>query len=296
MKKILDNLEDLSVESSFNLLTDFLKRVGAGIIIGIAMAILFGWASYNISFLKELFDRYEYVSYDSRIRYKVGDISGEMAIDDVVIIDIETSSVAPTEEGGLGRYFNWPHSYHGQLINTVSSGNPKAILFDMIVDPENTFNYDLVNALQSENKPNQALDEVTQQYLVSNDPSRFVEATFNTQKAYHGLEFGYADTMNFLYPMDSEPEGYYYDNHIIKGVSEEAKKRLPPGERFNNTHVDLLSASVGAGSVTFLVDEDGVIRRAPTAIYFEGADHVYPSLVLSGIIDILGIKKDGGFD
>ena len=296
MKKILDNLEDLSVESSFNLLTDFLKRVGAGIIIGIAMAILFGWASYNISFLKELLDRYEYVSYDSRIRYKVGDISGEMAIDDVVIIDIETSSVAPTEEGGLGRYFNWPHSYHGQLINTVSSGNPKAILFDMIVDPENTFNYDLVNALQSENKPNQALDEVTQQYLVSNDPSRFVEATFNTQKAYHGLEFGYADTMNFLYPMDSEPEGYYYDNHIIKGVSEEAKKRLPPGERFNNTHVDLLSASVGAGSVTFLVDEDGVIRRAPTAIYFEGADHVYPSLVLSGIIDILCIKKDGGFD
>jgi adenylate cyclase len=96
--------------------------------------------------------------------------------------------------------------------------------------------------------------------------------------------------------MDSEPEGYFFENHIIKGVSEEAKKRLPPGERFNNTHVDLLSGSVGAGSVTFLVDEDGVIRRAPTAIYFEGADHVYPSLVMSGVIDFLGIKKDGGFD
>ena len=88
----------------------------------------------------------------------------------------------------------------------------------MIVDPENTFNYDLVNALQSENKPkNQALDDVAQQYLISNNPSLFVEATYNTQKAYHGLEFGYADTMNFLYPMDSEPEGYFYENHIIKG-------------------------------------------------------------------------------
>ena len=146
------------------------------------------------------------------------------------------------------------------------------------------------------NQKNQALDDVTQQFLISNNPSLFVEATYNTQKAYHGLEFGYADTMNFLYPMDSEPEGYFYENHIIKGVSEEAKKRLPPGERFNNTHVDLLSGSVGAGSVTFLVDEDGVIRRAPTAIYFEGADHVYPSLVMSGAIDFLGIKKDGGFD
>ena len=121
MKKIFDNIEDLSVESSFNLLTDFLKRVGAGIVIGIVMAILFGWLSYNVPFMKDLLDRYEYVSYDSRMRYKVGDISGEMAIDDVVIIDIETSSVAPTEEGGLGRYFNWPHAYHGQLINTVSS-------------------------------------------------------------------------------------------------------------------------------------------------------------------------------
>ena len=38
------------------------------------------------------------------------------------------------------------------------------------------------------------------------------------------------------------------------------------------------------------------IRRAPTAIYFEGADHVYPSLVMSAVIDILGIKKNGGFD
>ena len=38
-----------------------------------------------------------------------------------------------------------------------------------------------------------------------------------------------------------------------------------------------------------------MIRRAPTAIYFEGADHVYPSLVMSAVIDILGIKN-GGFD
>ena len=40
MKKILDQIEDLSIESSFNLLTDFLKRVGAGILIGLGIAIL----------------------------------------------------------------------------------------------------------------------------------------------------------------------------------------------------------------------------------------------------------------
>ena len=58
----------------------------------------------------------------------------------------------------------------------------------------------------------------------------------------------------------------------------------------------MLSASTGNGSANFPQDNDGVIRRAPTAIYFDGADHVYPSLVMSAVIDILGIKKDGGFD
>ena len=51
MKKILDQIEDLSIESSFNLLTDFLKRVGAGILIGLGIAILFGWLSYKVPFL-----------------------------------------------------------------------------------------------------------------------------------------------------------------------------------------------------------------------------------------------------
>ena len=51
MKKVLDNFEDISVESSIVVLTDFFKRVGAGIIIGLLMAIFFGWASYKISFV-----------------------------------------------------------------------------------------------------------------------------------------------------------------------------------------------------------------------------------------------------
>ena len=96
--------------------------------------------------------------------------------------------------------------------------------------------------------------------------------------------------------MDSAPEGYLYENHIISGISDVAKNRLPQADRIGNTYVELLSASVGNGSANFPQDNDGVIRRAPTAIYFDGADHVYPTLVMSAVIDILGIKKDGGFD
>ena len=295
MKKILDQIEDLSVESSFNLVKDFLKRVGAGILIGLGIAILFGWLSYKVSFFNLLLNGYELLSYDSRMTSRTANVEQE-TYDNIVIIDIDNISVAPEEEGGLGRYHNWPHAYHGQLINTVSSGNPAAILFDIIFDKENTTNYDLVKKLNDNKTQNQALSEVTEQFLASNDPETFVTANYNNQKAYHSIVFEPLDSLNELYKMDAEPKGYNYDDHIILGVSEEAKIKLPPADRIGNTYVELLSTSAGNGSANFPQDDDGVIRRAPTAIYFDGADHVYPSLVMSAVIDILGIKKDGGFD
>ena len=296
MKKILDNFEDISVESSIVVLTDFFKRVGAGIVIGLLMAIFFGWASYKITFVNSLLEGYEYISYDSRMRARTSGVE-QMSIEDVVVIDIDNTSVGPVEEGGLGRYHNWPHAYHGQLINTVSSGNPQALIFDIIFDEENTYKYDLVQALSSGAVPkNQDLEYATNQFLYSNDPSKFVTETQNSSKTYHAIVFEQEDTLNFLPKMEEEPEGYLFDDHIISGVSSEAKMRLPQADRIGNTYVSLLSASVGNGSANFPQDNDGVIRRAPTAIYFDGPDHVYPTLVMSAVIDILGIKKDGGFD
>ena len=137
MKKILDQIEDLSVESSFNLVKDFLKRVGAGILIGLGIAILFGWLSYKVSFFNLLLNGYELLSYDSRMTSRTANVEQE-TYDNIVIIDIDNISVAPEEEGGLGRYHNWPQAYHGELINTVSSGNPAAIIFDIIFDKEIT--------------------------------------------------------------------------------------------------------------------------------------------------------------
>lgn len=277
-------------------MSDLLKRLGIGAAIGIFVALSVGLATYEIGFLKSLIDGYEFLSYDGRMRTRTAGVE-QMSIDDVVIVDIDNSSVAPPEDGGLGHYFDWPQAYHGRLINTISSGNPAALLFDIIFDKENTFNYDLVNALTSENAPqNEALADVTGQYLSNSDPQYFLEATAKSQKAYHALVFEEEDTLNFLYKMDTEPEGYLYDNHILKGIPLEDARRLPQADRIGNTYMELLSASVGAGSANFPQDEDGIIRRAPTAIYFEGPDHVYPSLAMSAAIDILGIKKDGGFD
>jgi len=268
-------------------MNDLLKRLGIGVLIGLAVAIVVALGTQKISFIKELLDGYEFRSYDSRMRANVDNVE-EASIDSVVIIDIEQNSIE-----GLGNYNDWPHAYHGQLIDVVTSGNPKALIFDIIFDPENTFNYDLVNALTSESAPQEEyLSQVTEQYLVSNDPSRFVLSTYESQKVYHALVFESEDTLNFQHKMDSEPEGYDRPDHLIQLPLDQAQ-RLPIGDRLTNTHMDLISAAKRAGSANFPQDEDGIIRRAPTAIYFEGPKHVYPTLVLAAAMDILGIPADG---
>ena len=139
-------------------MNELLKRLGIGALIGLAVAIAVSIGSQKISFVKDLLDGYEFGSYDSRMRTRVENVE-ESSIDSVVIIDIEQNSIE-----GLGNYNDWPHAYHGQLIDVVTSGNPKALLFDIIFDPENTFNYELVNALTSENAPQEEyLSQATDQ-------------------------------------------------------------------------------------------------------------------------------------
>ena len=277
-------------------MSDILKRVSIGAIIGLAVALFVGFGTQKIPFLKSLLDGYEYLSYDSRMKAKVSGVE-EQSIDDVIIIDIDQNSVAAPEDGGLGNYKDWPHATHGKLIESVSSGNPKAIIFDIIFDPENMANYFLFSDLIGEHTfSTQEMVNRANDFLLERNPYSFVDQTAFTQKAYHALVFEEEHSLNFLYKMDAEPEGYHYANHIIHGIPREIAEKLPTADRIGNTHVELLSASVGSGSANFPQDADGIIRRAPTAIYFEGPEHVYPSLVMSAAIDILGIKKDGGFD
>ena len=122
-------------------MNELLKRLGIGAIIGLVVALLLGIGTQKIQFLKDLLDEYEYLSYDSRMKYKVKGVE-ENSIEDIYIIDIDNNSVM-----SLGNYKDWPHAVHGQLIESVSSGNPKGILFDIIFDQENTGGFYLVQDL-----------------------------------------------------------------------------------------------------------------------------------------------------
>ena len=269
-------------------MTDRQKRMIAGLALGVLISLFIHLGTRREgTVLTNLLDRYEYQSYDARMRARSGNAE-EASIDDVVIIDIEQNSVVT-----LGNYHQWPHAYHGQLIDVVSSGNPKALIFDIIFDPKTSDTYNLVESL-SWNQAN-SLPEVktaADQFLVSHDPGRFIWSTSQSAVTHHALVFEAEDSLNFLYAMDAVPPGYDAAKHTIK-VSSETANQLPEAARLGNTYLELLNNTAGAGSANFPLDEDGIIRRAPTAVHFKGSGEVFLSLTLSAVKDILGIATDG---
>ncbi|MBT4369754.1 MAG: adenylate/guanylate cyclase domain-containing protein, partial [Candidatus Marinimicrobia bacterium] len=269
-------------------MTDRQKRILIGLMMGIGVSLFVHHAT-RISgfFLTDLIDGYEYKSYDTRMKSRAS-FSEEASIDDVVIIDIEQNSVE-----SLGNYHEWPHAYHGQLTDVVSSGNPKALIFDIIFDEKGADNYYLVDALASnQTEPSPELQQVANQYLANYDPTQFVRSTSQSTVAHHALVFENSDSINFLYAMDQLPEAYDAKNHVLD-ISPEIAEKLPTAERLGNTYFNLLTSAHGAGAANFPQDEDGMIRRAPTAIHFKGSGEVFPTLIFSAVMDILDIPANG---
>ncbi|MFQ6031167.1 MAG: CHASE2 domain-containing protein, partial [Dehalococcoidia bacterium] len=267
-------------------------------------------------------DGYEFGSYDARFKAKSaheaqlrvasGDLLEEF-IDTVLIVDIDQPSIDK-----LGNYFRWFHDKHGNLIDYIRSGQPRAILFDILIDPE----------------PDPYLD------------TAFVNATYRAGNVYHAIALSKVDTLKFQSPMTEPPRGmhlhtvrqgerlvdvarFYFGDpaaadylrelnadllppsgepragQVVRvparldvasktlRVPDEVAARLPSGELFDNTFIDLLNASRGIGSANFPRDPDGIIRRAPTAVYFSSAGQVYPSLTMAAVMDMFDIPPDG---
>jgi len=292
---------------------DKLKRLLIGSGLGVLSALfIWGATSAKWSFLKGVVDNYEFSSYDSRFQARTSNFQEE-SIDTVLIVDIDQQSI-----NELGNYFRWYHDRHGKLIDYLSTGGARAILFDILFDPEP-------------------------------DPYRdtaFVNTTHRAGNVYHAIALSQADTLNFQYPMTAPPEGvhlhtfspgedledvarFYFGDPAaadylrsintdllpadgkaregqairIPTLLDAASKTLslpadiaahfPSGERFDITLIDLLNASRGIGSANFPQDPDGIIRRSPTAVYFSSAGQVYPSLTIAAIMDILDVPADG---
>lgn len=176
-------------------------------------------------------------------------------IEDIVIIDIDNRSLDK-----LGRYNQWPRTYHARVADYVASGGAAALVFDILfMEPD----------------ANTGSDE------------EFANATKRAGNVVHSMSFSQADPDAFLYIMKEPPAGFDAARYSMR-FPQEVSQHFSLADRFEGKVMKLYNNSAALGFANFLPDEDSVIRAMPTFINFAG--RVYPSLALATVMKITGAQ------
>ena len=178
-------------------------------------------------------------------------------IEDIIVIDIDNRSLDK-----LGRYSQWPRTYHARVVDYVASGGAASICFDILfMEPD-------ANPLADE---------------------EFADATLRAGTVVHSMSFSKADPDAFLYPMDEVPPGFEARRFSVQ-LPDVATPHFAIAERFDGKVMELYNSSAALGFANFLPDEDSVIRTMPMFINFAGRQ--YPSLALAVVKQLLGVRAN----
>ena len=235
-----------------------LQKILVGIFLGIISSLLIIFITYWI--WPGLFDAFENKSLDWRYTSRLQNLFRERqgsTIEDIIIIDIDNRSLEK-----LGRFENWPRSYHSQIIDFVTNGGALAIGFDVLfMEPDKDRDQD----------------------------EQLISSTANANNVYHAMAFSQADTNSFLYKMDSVPDGFKADKFSLK-LGPSLTKKFTTADRIDGKIFDLYNVSTGIGFANFFPDNDGVIRNMPLFLNF--ADRQYMGLSFAMVKGILNAGKE----
>ncbi|MDZ7289167.1 MAG: CHASE2 domain-containing protein [candidate division KSB1 bacterium] len=234
-----------------SLLKKSLLGAGLGLLAG-GMVLLVTWI-----LLPTAFRNFEAKTLDLRYPAKLNFLATQRQganIEDIIIVDIDNRSLDK-----LGRYSQWPRSYHARIIDYLHAGGAACIVFDMLF---------------MERDANLKED------------SLFIRSTRKAGNVVHSLAFSEADNDAFLYRMDKPPAGFAAERFTIS-LPDRIKTAFPSMDRFDGKVMELYNSSAALGFANFLPDEDSVIREMPLLVNFAG--QVYPSLALAVVMQFTGI-------
>jgi class 3 adenylate cyclase/CHASE2 domain-containing sensor protein len=260
----------------------FLKCLLIGSIAGISIAL------FTRFFYREIVDRLEYVTYYMRYRWEFKDLSKDKLAKlneqeyGINIIDIDDRSMQK-----LGTYSSWDRSFHAQLINTLSTHFPAAIVFDVLFsNPEDSNRQVRLQNLLERSKqidPDINLsDRVRMSIITTIDyDKQFVDATRNAGCVYQGVylsdkrdypEFALSQvkpkmTMNWHDSLNPASAVYF--------TPEKRKQVLDKKTIIDGIYPALAQASKGIGHLDIIPNDDGVIREVPLLYGFSNYDPVY---------------------
>ena len=176
------------------------------------------------------------------------------ARDDIIILGIDLNTIRSFVENGILWPFPW--NVHAKFTRYVSSGNPLAIFFDIMFVDHKPHEEDLANAIRDAKMV-------------------FLDYPFETEEKDvkpSDLEERVAILNKFRLPVDPEDRSLQWIEEVE-----------PP--------TPLLSrAAEGLGFANVLTDPDGVNRKMPLLIKFNG--YYYPSIDLVLVMHYYGIGKE----
>ncbi|HPI73554.1 MAG TPA: CHASE2 domain-containing protein, partial [bacterium] len=235
------------------------QRLLTGGLVGLAAAALILLATYGLQ--RTLFDAFEAKSLDWRYLKRIKLLWEQRqgaAIEDIIIVDIDNRSLEK-----LGRFSQWPRTYHSQIIDYITEGGARAIGFDVLF-------------MEPDSNP-------------ANDSS-FIHATEKSGIVYHAMSFSMANPDAFLYPMEAPPEGLDAERLSAK-MAPEISRMFKNADRMDGKLIALYQAARGIGFANFSPDNDSVIRTMPLFLNFTGRQYFSLSLAM-----VMGSMRAGPQD
>jgi adenylate cyclase len=200
-----------------------------------------------------IFKRFELWSFDARAQSVRAD---KLISDKVAVVLIDESSLKALEPA-YG-HFPWPRSAYADLLDFLSVGKPRAVVFDLLFSERH-------------------LDATRTR--ISQDDLSFINATEHHPYVVLAAQLFPDETLKFM--KDSQvpelPKRFVGRYGIKSNLSSRAD---------NNSYVipipGLWQAAAGIGIVNIPPDMDGVYRQVP--LYQRYGDRVYPSLSIAPLI------------
>jgi adenylate cyclase len=228
----------------------------AGVGIGLLGGLLVLGIPHGVGQLGEVLDGFEAKMLDLRFALSFRIREEKPPIEDLVIVDIDSRSLYK-----LGRYRQWPRSYHARLMDFLSRGGALVVGFDVLfVDPDRD----------------------------PREDAELIRATKEAGRVFHAVMFSEADSSNFLYAMQEDPfrmlnaESSYGFDETIHGL-------FPRKTRIEGAFPELARASAGLGCVNIFPDEDGITRSMP--LFVQILDRTYAALGMKMVLDLIGVQE-----
>ena len=231
--------------------------------VGLIMASVISCAYYL-----DLFTQYEWNVYDSVHRWHRAD---SRLPDNIKIILIDDASLQYMDPV-VGRW-PWPRNIHADIVDYISKGNPKAIIFDILFVEQQ--------------------QQRTGQTELSEFDQRLAIASLEADRVIHALQFNKNREDESGQPANKALPASITNNFSVSpNTIYDDIYTLPINFRKPNTYLSPIDAltqtAKGLGVVSAYSDTDGVLRRSPLLLDYQG--RFYPALSIAPLIFIDKLK------